>query len=55
MLGSTGFVFGVALTVPGAFGDDAILFGVAYVAVRLLHLVLSAIVARDDSARRARR
>jgi low temperature requirement protein LtrA len=30
----------VALSVPGAFGDDAILFGVAYFVVRLLHVVL---------------
>ena len=38
---------------PGAFGDDAVLFGVAYFLVRLLHLVLSAIVARDDADRRS--
>jgi low temperature requirement protein LtrA len=48
MLASTGAMFGVALAVPGAFGDDAVLFGAAYLLVRLLHLVLSAIVARDD-------
>jgi low temperature requirement protein LtrA len=35
-----------------AFGDDAVLFGVAYLLVRLLHLVLSAIVGRDDLDRR---
>ena len=52
MLGSMAAMFGVALAVPGAFGDDAILFGVAYLVVRLLHLVLSAIVARDDPTRR---
>jgi low temperature requirement protein LtrA len=40
------------LAVPGAFGDDAVLFGVAYLLVRLLHLVLSAIVGRDDLDRR---
>jgi low temperature requirement protein LtrA len=51
MLGSMGAMFGVALTVPGAFGDDAVLFGVAYLLVRLLHLVLCAIVARDDPDR----
>jgi len=38
--------------VPGAFGDDAVLFGVAYLLVRLLHLVLSLIVSRDDPDRR---
>jgi low temperature requirement protein LtrA len=51
MVGSMGAMFGVALAVPGAFGDDAVLFGVAYLLVRLLHLVLSAIVARDDPDR----
>ena len=34
-------MFSAALAVPGAFGDDAVLFGVAYLIVRLLHLVLS--------------
>jgi low temperature requirement protein LtrA len=42
----------VALAVPGAFGDDAVLFGVAYLLVRLLHLVLSATVVRDEPERR---
>jgi low temperature requirement protein LtrA len=52
MLAAIGAMLFVALAVPGAFGDDAVLFGVAYFLVRLLHLVLSAIVARDDSNRR---
>ena len=52
MLAAMGAMFGVALAVPGAFGDDAVFFGVAYFLVRLLHLVLSAIVARDDADRR---
>jgi low temperature requirement protein LtrA len=52
MLASTGAMLVVALAVPGAFGDDAVLFGVAYLLVRLLHLVLSAIVVRDDPDRR---
>jgi low temperature requirement protein LtrA len=51
MLASIGAMLIVALAVPGAFGDDAVLFGVAYLLVRLLHLVLSAIVARDDPDR----
>ncbi len=51
MLASMAAMFGVALAVPGAFGDDAVLFGVAYLLVRLLHLVLSTIVARDDPER----
>ena len=53
MLASMGAMFGVALAVPGAFGDDAVLFGCAYLLVRLLHLVLSAIVARGDPDRRS--
>jgi low temperature requirement protein LtrA len=53
MLGSMGAMFGVALAVPGAFGDDAVLFGVAYLLVRLLHVVLSAIVGRGDPDRRS--
>jgi low temperature requirement protein LtrA len=52
MLASMGAMFGVALAVPGAFGDDAVLFGLAYLLVRLFHLVLSATVVRDDPDRR---
>ena len=52
MLAAMGAMFGVALAVPGAFGDDAVLFGVAYLLVRLLHLLLSATVVRDDPERR---
>ncbi len=51
MLASMAAMFAVALAVPGAFGDDAVLFGVAYFVVRLLHLVLSATVVRDDPER----
>jgi low temperature requirement protein LtrA len=53
ILAAMGALFGVALAVPGAFGDDAVLFGVTYLLVRLLHLVLSAIVGRDDPDRRS--
>jgi low temperature requirement protein LtrA len=52
MLAAMGALFGVALAVPGAFGDDAVLFGVAYLLVRLLHLVLSATVVRNEPYRR---
>jgi low temperature requirement protein LtrA len=52
VLAAMGAMFGVALAVPGAFGDDAVLFGVAYLLVRVLHLVLSVIVGRDDPDRR---
>ena len=51
MLAAMAAMFGVALAVPGAFGDDAVFFGVAYLLVRLLHLVLSALAARDDPDR----
>lgn len=40
MLASMGAMFGVALAVGGAFGADAVLFGGAYLVVRLLHLAL---------------
>ena len=53
MLAAMAAMFGVALAVPGAFGDDAVFFGVAYLLVRLLHLVLSALAARDDPDRLA--
>jgi low temperature requirement protein LtrA len=48
VLAAMGAMLIVALTVPGAFGDDAVLFGVAFLLVRILHLVLYAIVGRDD-------
>jgi low temperature requirement protein LtrA len=48
MLASMGAMLFAALAVPGAFGDDAVLFGVFYLLVRLLHVVLYAIVGRDD-------
>ena len=35
MLAAMGVMFGVALAVPGAFGDDALLFGFAYFVVRV--------------------
>jgi len=53
MLAAMGAMLGVGLAVPGAFGGDAVLFGAAYLLVRVLHLVLSAIVGRDDPDRRS--
>jgi low temperature requirement protein LtrA len=38
----------VGLAVPGAFGKDGVLFGVAYLVVRLLHLWLYKLAGRDD-------
>jgi low temperature requirement protein LtrA len=37
-----------AIAVPGAFGPDALLFGVAFLVVRLLNLLLDAIAGRRD-------
>ena len=51
MLASTAAMVVVALAVPEAFGDNAVLFGVAYLLVRLLHLALAAIVGRGDPDR----
>jgi low temperature requirement protein LtrA len=52
MLASAAMMLGVALAVPRAFGGDAVLFGTAYLLVRLIHFVLSAVVAGDDPVRR---
>jgi low temperature requirement protein LtrA len=38
----------VSLAVPGAFGDDGVLFAAAYIVVRLLHLALYAIAGKND-------
>jgi low temperature requirement protein LtrA len=48
MLGAMGAMLVAALAVPQAFGDDAVLFGIAYLAVRVLHLVLYSIAGRGD-------
>jgi low temperature requirement protein LtrA len=53
MLAAMGAMLFVALAVPGAFEQDAILFGCAYGVVRVLHVVLSAIVARGNPGRRS--
>ena len=54
MFGAMAAMLVVALAVPGAFGADAVLFGVAYLFVLLLNLVLDAIAAkRDPDLRRA--
>src|SRR2546423_2939200 len=46
MLASTGTMLIVALAVPEAFGDEAVLFGATYLLVRLIHLALSVVVWR---------
>ena len=40
----------VALATPGAFADDGVLWGIGYLAVRLLHAALFALAARGDQA-----
>jgi low temperature requirement protein LtrA len=45
---SSGAMLIVALAAPTAFGSEAVVFGVAYFIVRLLHVVLYAIAGRDD-------
>ncbi len=48
LLSAMGAMLIASLAVPRAFGDDGVIFGVAYFAVRLLHLGAYAIVSRDD-------
>ena len=48
MFGSMAAMLVVALATPRAFGVDGVTFGVAYFAVRMLHLVLYAIAGRGD-------
>jgi len=48
ILGAMGAMLVVALAVPNAFGDDGVLFGVAYFSVRLLHIALFVLAARGD-------
>jgi low temperature requirement protein LtrA len=48
LLSAMGAMLVVSLAVPGAFGDDAMVFGVAYFAVRALHLCAYMVVSRGD-------
>jgi low temperature requirement protein LtrA len=48
LLSAMGALLVVSLAVPGVFGDDAIVFGVAYFAVRALHVGAYMIVSRGD-------
>jgi low temperature requirement protein LtrA len=48
MLASMAAMLLVALAVPEAFDDDGVLFGVAYFAVRVLHVVLYGIGSKQD-------
>ena len=48
LLSAMGAMLIASLAVPRAFGDDGVIFGVAYLAVRVLHLGAYAIVSRGD-------
>jgi low temperature requirement protein LtrA len=50
MFAAMGGFLVVALATPGAFGDDGVLWGLGYLAVRLLHTALFALAARGDAA-----
>jgi low temperature requirement protein LtrA len=52
VFGAMGAFMIVALAVPGAFGADALVFALAYATVRVLHLVLYLLAARDEPALR---
>jgi low temperature requirement protein LtrA len=53
LLSAMGPLLVVSLAVPGSFADDGLVFGIAYLGVRALHLVGYAVVARGDPALRA--
>jgi low temperature requirement protein LtrA len=53
MFAAMGAMLLVALATPGAFDDDAWLFGGAYLAFRVLHIALYAASATDPGVRRA--
>ena len=48
MFAAMGAMLVVALATPGAFGEDGVLWGLGYLAVRLLHAALFALAARGD-------
>src|SRR5438876_6616850 len=48
MLAAVAAMLIVSLATPRAFGDDGVIFGVAYLVVRVLHLLLFGIAGRGD-------
>ena len=48
LLGAMGAILIVSLAVPRAFGDDGLVFGLAYFAVRVLHIAAYLLLARGD-------
>jgi low temperature requirement protein LtrA len=53
MLAAMGAMFIAALAAPKAFGADAVVFGVAYLGVRVLHVLLYALATDDVNVRQA--
>ena len=49
LFGAMGAMLIAALAVPGTFGDDGVLFGVAYFVVRALHILVFAYASPDVS------
>jgi low temperature requirement protein LtrA len=52
LLSAMGAMLIVSVAVPGAFSDHGLIFGVAYLTVRLLHLGAYALLAREDPSLR---
>jgi low temperature requirement protein LtrA len=53
MLAAAAAALVASLAVPGAFGPDALVFGLAYTTVRVLHVVLFIMASPDAEVRRA--
>jgi low temperature requirement protein LtrA len=53
LLSAMGALLIASLAVPGTFDGDGLIFGIAYFAVRALHIAAYLIVARDDPVLRA--
>ena len=53
MFAAMGAMFVVALAIPHAFNDDALLFAVAYAAVRAAHMLLYGYASSDEGVRAA--
>jgi low temperature requirement protein LtrA len=49
IFGAMGAMLLVSLAVPGAFGDDALLFAIAYLLVRVAHIVVFTLADRSDA------
>jgi len=53
LFGAMAAMFVVSLAIPGAFGDDGLLFAVAYAAVRIAHILLYGYAANDADVQEA--